>query len=242
MNANGLFNGVDAGQWQFTSPYLDARLTGVVDGTNNFAIASAGFVFRISLVHSTALSWRRGAERLASQLYSRSQVNVNLARPKKRDAMQSESRNVEAWKEEIETFGSGPGVFGRRGVLLGIGAAGLAAVTRRVQAAAPAPDHTIRIAPVSLEIAPGKVIKTTAYNGTVPGPALRLREGRRVAINVINEAGQYYSPARSPDPVRPRRRHRGWLANHSAWAIAALHIYPPTHRHALVSQPRHGDD
>ena len=52
-----------------------------------------------------------------------------------------------------------------------------------------AADHTIRIAPVSLEIAPGKVIKTTAYNGSAPGPALRLREGRPVRINVINDSG-----------------------------------------------------
>jgi FtsP/CotA-like multicopper oxidase with cupredoxin domain len=50
-------------------------------------------------------------------------------------------------------------------------------------------DHTIRIAPVSHEIAPGKVIQTTAYNGLVPGPALRLREGKPVMINVINESG-----------------------------------------------------
>ena len=52
-----------------------------------------------------------------------------------------------------------------------------------------AADYSIRIAPVSLEIAPGKVIKTTAYNGSVPGPALRLREGRPVRINVINDSG-----------------------------------------------------
>jgi FtsP/CotA-like multicopper oxidase with cupredoxin domain len=50
-------------------------------------------------------------------------------------------------------------------------------------------DHTIRIAPVSLELAPGKTIKTTGYNGKVPGPVLRLREGRPVTINVINDAG-----------------------------------------------------
>jgi FtsP/CotA-like multicopper oxidase with cupredoxin domain len=50
-------------------------------------------------------------------------------------------------------------------------------------------DHTIRIAPVSLEIAPGKIIKTTGYNGTVPGPALRLKEGQPVTINVINDSG-----------------------------------------------------
>jgi FtsP/CotA-like multicopper oxidase with cupredoxin domain len=52
-----------------------------------------------------------------------------------------------------------------------------------------AADYTIRIAPASREIAPGKIIKTTAYNGSVPGPALRLREGRPVQINVINDSG-----------------------------------------------------
>jgi FtsP/CotA-like multicopper oxidase with cupredoxin domain len=50
-------------------------------------------------------------------------------------------------------------------------------------------DYTIRIAPVSHEIAPGKVIRTTAYNGSVPGPVLRLQEGTPVTINVINESG-----------------------------------------------------
>jgi hypothetical protein len=39
-------------------------------------------------------------------------------------------------------------------------------------------DYKLRIEPVSLELAPGKTIKTTGYNGTVPGPSLRLREGR----------------------------------------------------------------
>jgi FtsP/CotA-like multicopper oxidase with cupredoxin domain len=50
-------------------------------------------------------------------------------------------------------------------------------------------DYTLRIAPLSLELAPGRLIKTTGYNGQVPGPLLRLREGRPVTINVINDAG-----------------------------------------------------
>ncbi len=50
-------------------------------------------------------------------------------------------------------------------------------------------DYSLRIAPVSLELAPGKTITTTAYNGKIPGPVLRLREGRPVTINVINDAG-----------------------------------------------------
>jgi FtsP/CotA-like multicopper oxidase with cupredoxin domain len=52
-----------------------------------------------------------------------------------------------------------------------------------------ATDYKIRIAPISLEIAPGKVIKTTAYNGTVLGPALRLKEGQPVRIEVTNDSG-----------------------------------------------------
>ncbi len=71
----------------------------------------------------------------------------------------------------------------------GCGSSGRRDPLRHAQAALTSSDHTIRIAPCSLEIAPGKVIKTTAYNGTAPGPALRLREGKPVAINVINDSG-----------------------------------------------------
>jgi FtsP/CotA-like multicopper oxidase with cupredoxin domain len=82
----------------------------------------------------------------------------------------------------------------RRRVVAGAGATVLAALTGRHSALArshhpPEADHTIRIAPVSFEIAPGKVVKTTGYNGTVPGPVLRLKEGRPVAINVVNDSG-----------------------------------------------------
>ena len=52
-----------------------------------------------------------------------------------------------------------------------------------------AADYSIKIAPVSLEIAPGEIIKTTAYYGTVPGPVLRLKEGRPVRIDVTNDSG-----------------------------------------------------
>jgi FtsP/CotA-like multicopper oxidase with cupredoxin domain len=85
--------------------------------------------------------------------------------------------------------------FTRRGLLLGAGAAGAAALTGRSLYAQPAStssasaDYTIKIAPVSLEIAPGKVIKTTAYAGAVPGPALRLQGGKPVTIKVINDSG-----------------------------------------------------
>jgi FtsP/CotA-like multicopper oxidase with cupredoxin domain len=48
-------------------------------------------------------------------------------------------------------------------------------------------DVTLRIAPVSLDIAPGKTILTYGYNGQVPGPVLRMREGVPVVVDVFND-------------------------------------------------------
>jgi FtsP/CotA-like multicopper oxidase with cupredoxin domain len=50
-------------------------------------------------------------------------------------------------------------------------------------------NFTLRIAPVKLEIAPGKVIETVGYNGVVPGPIIRFAEGRPVTVDVINDTG-----------------------------------------------------
>jgi FtsP/CotA-like multicopper oxidase with cupredoxin domain len=47
-------------------------------------------------------------------------------------------------------------------------------------------DHSLRIEPYSWEIGPGVPVKTLAYNGQVPGPLLRLREGVPVIIDVTN--------------------------------------------------------
>jgi FtsP/CotA-like multicopper oxidase with cupredoxin domain len=49
-----------------------------------------------------------------------------------------------------------------------------------------AADHTLKIEPCTLEISPGVNVKTVAYNGQVPGPILRLREGRPANIDVLN--------------------------------------------------------
>jgi FtsP/CotA-like multicopper oxidase with cupredoxin domain len=53
--------------------------------------------------------------------------------------------------------------------------------------AADVANVTLRIAPVSLDIGPGKTIKTVGYNGSVPGPLLRFREGKPVTVDVFNE-------------------------------------------------------
>jgi FtsP/CotA-like multicopper oxidase with cupredoxin domain len=49
------------------------------------------------------------------------------------------------------------------------------------------PDVSLRVAEVEIEVAPKKVIKTTGYNGSAPGPILRLREGQPVTVEVIND-------------------------------------------------------
>jgi FtsP/CotA-like multicopper oxidase with cupredoxin domain len=49
------------------------------------------------------------------------------------------------------------------------------------------PDFNLRIAPVSFDIAPGKAIHTLGYNGQVPGPLLRMKEGVPVTVDVFND-------------------------------------------------------
>jgi FtsP/CotA-like multicopper oxidase with cupredoxin domain len=80
----------------------------------------------------------------------------------------------------------------------GVGLAGVAAsriasaqppATASAPAAAPGvkPDITVRIAPVVVELAPDHVVSTIGYNGTSPGPVLRMREGQPVTVEIIND-------------------------------------------------------
>jgi FtsP/CotA-like multicopper oxidase with cupredoxin domain len=48
-------------------------------------------------------------------------------------------------------------------------------------------DFTLRIGQVNVELAPGRVFKTTGYNGSAPGPVLRMPLGREVTVEVRNE-------------------------------------------------------
>src|ERR1700685_704998 len=49
-----------------------------------------------------------------------------------------------------------------------------------------APDYKIDIAPITLDLSPRHRLKTTAYNGQVPGTLLRLKENQPVTIEVTN--------------------------------------------------------
>src|ERR1700737_3860214 len=46
------------------------------------------------------------------------------------------------------------------------------------------PDYTLPIAVKPIELARNRSISTTTYNGQFPGPLLRLKEGRRVTIDI----------------------------------------------------------
>ena len=86
-------------------------------------------------------------------------------------------------------------------------------------------DTTLRIALVSFEISPGRTIHTYGYNGQVPGPVLRMKEGVPLTIDVFNDTeheeivhwhGQMISAAADgaveegspPVPAHAHRRYR----------------------------------
>jgi FtsP/CotA-like multicopper oxidase with cupredoxin domain len=53
---------------------------------------------------------------------------------------------------------------------------------------APPADFALTIAPYTLEASPKHRIKTLAYNGQVPGPLLRMKEGRTVTVDIHNQS------------------------------------------------------
>lgn len=55
------------------------------------------------------------------------------------------------------------------------------------QAPAPLADVTITIAPVTVEFTPNLVFSTIGYNGSAPGPVLRMREGVAQIVDVVND-------------------------------------------------------
>lgn len=60
----------------------------------------------------------------------------------------------------------------------------------RVGWAAVTPDVTLEIAPYTLEASPKHHCRTVAYNGQVPGPLLRMRQGQEQSIEIHNLSGE----------------------------------------------------
>ena len=72
--------------------------------------------------------------------------------------------------------------------------AGMARLPAGAQAASsqsPTPDskadHTLRIGPVTVELDRSHIVSTIGYNNSAPGPVLRMREGKPVTVDVIND-------------------------------------------------------
>jgi FtsP/CotA-like multicopper oxidase with cupredoxin domain len=59
--------------------------------------------------------------------------------------------------------------------------------TSEPKATGRAADFILRIAPMMVELAPQVVISTIGYGDKVPGPLLRVREGQRVTVEVVND-------------------------------------------------------
>jgi FtsP/CotA-like multicopper oxidase with cupredoxin domain len=49
-------------------------------------------------------------------------------------------------------------------------------------------DIRLHIGEIALELAPGRSVRTLAYNGQVPGPLLRARRGRPLTVDVWNDS------------------------------------------------------
>ena len=60
-------------------------------------------------------------------------------------------------------------------------------VASGAKASTRAADFMLRIAPMIVELAPHVAISTIGYSDKIPGPLLRVREGQRVAVEVIND-------------------------------------------------------
>jgi FtsP/CotA-like multicopper oxidase with cupredoxin domain len=111
-------------------------------------------------------------------------------------------------------------------------------------------DFTIEIAPVAVELVPNRFISTIGYNGSVPGPLLRMREGKPVTVDVVNHTdaaeivhwhGMHIPPevdgaeeeGTPPVPPGGRRRYQftpkpagtRWYHSHGQRRSAPRHIH-----------------
>ncbi|HAM52415.1 MAG TPA: copper oxidase [Nitrospiraceae bacterium] len=62
-----------------------------------------------------------------------------------------------------------------------------ASAQAEAQAPVGAADYTIHIGVGLVELAPDKIVSTKTYNGQFPGPLVRLKEGRRVVVDIYND-------------------------------------------------------
>lgn len=89
----------------------------------------------------------------------------------------------------MDTVRKGLHTMNRRTFLVGAGALAASPLVKSfpvLNLPTQAADYSLRIEPCTLEIAPGVSVRTTTFNGLVPGPMLRLQQGKAATIDVTN--------------------------------------------------------
>jgi len=83
---------------------------------------------------------------------------------------------------------AGNGHVTRRAFVAGIATAGLLSSQRRDDGGIPArvADVVLGIEHAQIEVASGRTVSTTTYNGTAPGPLIRMREGVPTSVEIFN--------------------------------------------------------
>ncbi len=94
------------------------------------------------------------------------------------------------WNRAIENHHqkSAGGALTRRAFISGVAGAGILRAQDRDSSGRsnrPA-DVTLSIERAQIDVAPGRTITTATYNGTAPGPLIRMREGIAATVEIIN--------------------------------------------------------
>ncbi len=116
------------------------------------------------------------------------------------------------------------------------------AIHAMIPLAAQQPDYSLDIAPFTIEASARHHYKTIAYNGRVPGPLLRVREGQAVTIDVHNHSSHeevvhwhgLFLPSQIDGAMEEGTPH------YSARRQGPLHIHATTCRTALVPHAHAG--
>ena len=104
-------------------------------------------------------------------------------------------------------------------------------------------DFTLQIAPVTVELAPNRILSTIGYNGTSPGPRLRMKEGVPVTVNVVNNTDVpeyvHFHGLLIPSDVDGSEEEGTPVV--PAARKPQLSVHAHAGRHTLVSHPHHVD-
>jgi FtsP/CotA-like multicopper oxidase with cupredoxin domain len=79
-------------------------------------------------------------------------------------------------------------------------------------------DVTLRISPVLVDVNNDKTISTIGYNGQVPGPLIRMREGKPISVKINGGKGGFNiwtingQPYDESEPIKIQQGHRYRLA------------------------------